>query len=153
MQSQTCTCPCGESTFVIKSKPLIRFYCHCTICQSLYKKPFVDVSALWAGNVELPENHNLHFGKYRLPPALSRGICKSCSSPVVGFLRLAPFVRLAFFPSRSVEDESSLRDSQGHIFYHRCLAESGDALPKFSGYWKSELAVTSMLIGSMLKRS
>lgn len=36
-----------------------------------------------------------------------------------------------------------------HIFYHRRVADAADALPKISGYWASELAVTKAIFRSL----
>jgi len=35
-----------------------------------------------------------------------------------------------------------------HIFYHRRIADEHDSLPKISGYWRSELAVTKMMLAN-----
>jgi hypothetical protein len=70
---------------------------------------------------------------------------------VVGFLRLAPFVQLAFVPSRNVPDQAALPMPGAHIFYHRRIADANDLLPKISGYWRSELAVTRMVFASTFR--
>jgi len=69
---------------------------------------------------------------------------------VIGFLRLAPFLQLAFVPSRNFADPSALPPAGAHIFYHRRVDDVNDSLPKISGYWPSELAVTRAVMGSML---
>ncbi len=148
--NQSCACGCGKSTLNIHGSPISRFFCHCQICQSLYKKAFADVTVFWAGSISLPENHAIEFNRYRLPPALRRGTCPSCKAPVVGFLRLAPFVQLVFVPSQNFAMPSKLPAPQTHIFYHRRVAEVNDGLPKISGYWPSELAVTKMVMGNLL---
>jgi len=71
---QSCACPCGDTTFEVNAKPIARFICHCTICQSLYKRPFADFTVMLAKHVEYDENQNISFGKYRRPPALNRGV-------------------------------------------------------------------------------
>ena len=147
---QSCACACGRSTFRVGGPPVSRFYCHCNICQSVYRQPFADVTAFWAGAVSLPGNHGIWFQRYRLPPALRRGTCPSCNAPVIGFLRLAPFLQLAFVPSRNFADPSALPPAGAHIFYHRRVDDVNDSLPKISGYWPSELAVTRAVMGSML---
>lgn len=147
--SQTCACPCGASRFVVTARPRARFLCHCTICQSVYRKPYADATALWAGEVALPEGHTIQFKKYRLPPALSRGTCSACGAPVVGFLRLAPFVRLAFVPSANYPDQSVLPDPGIHMFYNRRVADINDAIPKHSGYWRSQWAATTLVMSAL----
>ncbi len=149
--NQSCACSCGQSIFAVNGTPAFRLFCHCQICQAIYKQPYADVTAFWAGAISLPEGHPIQFRTYRPPPALRRGICPSCSAPVVGFLRLAPFVQLAFVPSRNVPDQAALPMPGAHIFYHRRIADANDLLPKISGYWRSELAVTRMVFASTFR--
>lgn len=148
---QSCACRCGQSTLRAHGAPALRFFCHCQICQSVYKQPYADVTALWAGAISLPDDHSIQFKRYRRPPALRRGTCPSCSAPVVGFLRLAPFVQLAFVPSGNFSVPAALPLPSVHVFYHRRVADVHDSLPKVSGYWPSEFAVTRMVIVSALR--
>jgi len=150
--NQSCACRCGECRFDLNGVPITRFLCHCTICQSQYKQPFVDVTVFRARAVVLAPGHKIVFRKYRPPPALQRGTCLSCGSPVVGFLRLAPFVRLAFVAAQKIPDHSSLPPPGAHIFYHSRVADQSDSLPKFSGYWPSELAVVKLVLANALRR-
>jgi len=147
--NQSCACPCGQSTFSVSGAPVSRFLCHCQICQSVYKQPFSDVTFFWVGAISLPEDHSIQFQRYRLPPALRRGSCAACSAPVIGFLRLAPFVQLAFVPSQNFSAPAALPSPSAHIFYHRRVSDAHDSLPKVSGYWPSEFAVTRMVMGSI----
>jgi hypothetical protein len=140
---QRCSCPCGASSFDVKTKPLARFHCHCLICQKLYQKPSADFNVMLSHKVTLNDSSNIAFDRYRLPPALRRGTCKKCKHPVIGFLRLAPFIELAFVASSNYHDASELPAPQAHIFYHRRSADINDNLPKHEGYLKSEWAVTA----------
>jgi hypothetical protein len=148
---QSCACPCGKSTFQISARPFARFYCHCTICQSLYKHPFADATMLWARDVALPDGHNILFKKYRSPPAISRGTCGSCGSPVVAFSGFGAS-RLAFVAARNYSNPSVLPESAIHIFYHRRASEAADNLPKYSGYLRSEAAVMSLIVRGIFRR-
>jgi hypothetical protein len=98
--SHTCSCSCGASKVQVAAPPLLRFICHCTICQAVFKRPCADVMVYWAGDVSLQENHAIQFKKYRLPPAVHRGLCSACDSPMLGILRLAPFVSRRFCQNR-----------------------------------------------------
>jgi len=151
--NQPCTCNCGHSRFAINSKPIIRFFCHCTICQTVYRKPYADVTALWARDVLLPASNDINFRKYKYPPALDRGTCQSCGLSVVGFLRLAPFVKIAFIPSANIANQDLLPASSAHIFYHRRTGDIEDTLPKYSGYWSSELAVSKFIFSAIFNRT
>ena len=149
--NQTCACPCGQSKFAVSGTPALRFFCHCQICQSVYQQPYADVTAFWARAISLPDDHSIQFRRYRPPPALRRGTCPSCSAPVVGFLLLAPFVQLAFVPSRNFSVPAALPLPGAHIFYHRRIADAHDSLPKISGYWASEFAVTRMVMANTFR--
>lgn len=130
---------------------LTRFICHCQICQSLYKAPYADVTAFWAGSIKITNGGDLQYRRYRAPPALQRGICLKCGAPVLGYLRLAPLVRLAFVPTKNIRIALALPEPVAHIFYHRRQAEANDTLPKISGYWSSELAVTRLVLQGALR--
>jgi hypothetical protein len=145
-----CACPCGRSKFTVGGKPIARLYCHCRICQALYRQPRADVTIWWRQSVALPEDQPIQFKRYRLPPAISRGTCPSCGLPVVGFLRLAPFVQLAFVPAMNFPRRAGLPRPSAHIFYHRRVKDAADRLPKISGYWPSELFVTKLIVANML---
>ncbi len=148
LTNQSCSCSCGKSTVAITRRPFARFLCHCTICQSIYRAPFADVTVLWSTNVSVPDTHAVQFKKYRTPPALSRGTCASCGLPAVGFLAVAPLVRLAFIPSRNYPESYALPPAALHSFYHSRVADAGDDLPKYSGYWRSQLAVAKLILGT-----
>ena len=149
--NQSCACRCGRTTFLVNGTPALRVLCHCEICQSVYGQPYADVTVFWAGAIVLPEDHSIQFRKHRWPPALRRGTCPTCGAPAVGFLRLAPFVQLAFVPSANFPDPAALPAPGVHIFYHRRVADAPDSVPKFSGYWPSELAVTRMVLANTLR--
>jgi hypothetical protein len=145
-----CTCQCGQSKFTVTGRPLARLYCHCEICQALYRQARADVT-IWLGHsVQLAENQRVEFKRYRLPPAINRGTCVSCGLPVVGFLRLAPFVQLAFVPAMNFPRGAALPRPSAHIFYHRRVKDARDRLPKISGYWPSELYATKLVLTGML---
>ena len=143
---RVCACSCNATRFEVTGNPLTRFYCHCQICQFLYREPFADVTAWWGSGVTLPTTHPVRFRRYRAPPALRRGICSACGQPAVGFMAILPFMTLAFIPARNFVDRSALPPAAAHIFYHRRVRDVADDLPKHSGYWVSELAVARLVI-------
>jgi hypothetical protein len=146
---QDCSCLCGASRFTVKGGAIGRFFCHCTICQKIYRKPFSDVTYFWAEAVALPGDQPVEFRRYRPPPAVRRGICAKCRNPVVGFLTMVPGVRLAFVPSQNFPEPAELPAPDRHIFYHRRVAEISDSVPKLSGYWPSEAHIIGMVLGKL----
>lgn len=145
-----CACQCGRTTFTVSGRPLARLYCHCQICQALYRQPRADVTVWWRGSVELADDQRVQFKRYRLPPAINRGTCPSCGMPVVGFLRLAPFVQLAFVAAMNFPRRAALPRPSAHIFYHRRVKDVRDRLPKIGGYWPSELYATRLVLTGMV---
>ena len=148
---QACSCRCGASRFMVSGEPIGRFFCHCTICQAFNSRPFADVAAFFARAVTMPQDSAVAFRRYRPPPAVDRGSCPTCGGPVVAFMALGPLKFFAFVPSQNFERPSELPESSLHIFYDRRVAEVTDTLPKVSGYWSSETAVSRMLFGGMFR--
>jgi len=146
---QTCSCRCGASRFAISGEPIGRLYCHCTICQAFNGRPYADVTVFPARAVALPDSSAVAFRHYRPPPAIDRGSCPACGGPVVAFMALGPLKMLAFVPSQNFERPSELPEPSLHIFYHRRVADATDSLPKVSGYWASEMAVSRLIFGGM----
>lgn len=146
-----CRCACGAAEAQVMGESLARFYCHCTICQSLYKQPYADVTVWRAESITLSDSSDVLFKRYRSPPAIQRGTCTNCGNPVVAFLQLAPFVRLGFVPARNFAQGTDLVPSSMHIFYHRKTAEVEDALPKVDGYFASQFAVLKLLLRALAR--
>lgn len=146
-----CACPCGKQTFEIQGSPVMRFLCHCEICQRVYRKPFADVVAVKASQVKKPLSDGILFAKHRSYPNVNRGVCVACNKPVVGFMPVAPFFGLSFIPAANFSDQSVLPPPSMHTFYHRRTQDVDDSISKVSGYWKSQLAVTQQFMSRLLK--
>ena len=69
---------------------------------------------------------------------------------VVGFLRIAPFVQLAFIPAMNFPRRAALPRPTAHIFYHRRVKDVRDRLPKISGYWPSELYASRLVLAGIV---
>ena len=59
--NQDCACLCGASRFRVAGNPIGRFFCHCTICQKVYGKPFADVAYFRADAVAPPVGQPVEF--------------------------------------------------------------------------------------------
>jgi hypothetical protein len=128
----------------------VRFICHCTICQTVYRKPFADIVAVKASQIATPIDRSVQVKKYKSPPALDRGVCSSCSNPVVAFLPLMPFFGLAFVPSANFPSGTRLPEPSEHVFYEKRVADVDDAIHKVSGFWPSQWGVTSRFFSGLL---
>jgi hypothetical protein len=151
MINQECACRCGASRFAVAGTPIGRFLCHCTICQKAYGKPFADVTYFWGGSVTLADNQPVEFHRLRAPPALRRGKCMRCSSPVASFLGRVPMA-LVFVPSQNFLRPAELPAPDCHIFYDRRVADVADSVPKLDGYWASEAHVTRSILAGLFGR-
>jgi len=143
--STTCSCSCGKSSVTITSHPFARFICHCTICQSVYRAPFGDITMSWKKNIKLEDTHNINFKTYFKPPVVTRGTCASCGLPVVGFMTIAPLMTIAFIPNQNFPKSYARPDPSLHIFYNSRTSDVDDLLPKYNGYWRSELAMVKLI--------
>jgi hypothetical protein len=149
--NQHCACVCGASHFRVAGDPIGRFFCHCTICREIYRKPFADVTYFWAGSVTLPPNQPIEFRRYRTPPAMRRGTCAKCDNPVLSLLGRG--LALAFVPSQNFPRPGELPAPDRHIFYDRRVADISDNIPKISGYWASEVHVTQSILAGLFART
>ena len=91
-----------------------------------------------------------HRGMVVCAPA---GLRAACGAPVVGFMALGPLKMFAFVRSQNFERPSELPEPSLHIFYHRRVADATDAVPKVSGYWASEMAVSRMAVAEPRQQS
>jgi hypothetical protein len=145
------SCNCGAARFSISGKPLVRFFCHCTICQEFNKADYADVTAFFAKDVVLDRKESVEFRVYQQPPLLKRGKCVSCGRPAVEGLTIPLFPRLTVVPSGNIEESASLPDPAFHMFYHRRKADMADRLPKHSGYFNSQFWLVAGLMRAMLR--
>lgn len=140
-------CPCGEARIRIDHLPRLRFFCHCTICQQVYKRDYSDVTVMLAKHVHVSNDANISFGQYKAPPALDRGTCKSCDHPVVGFLKAPGMPRLAFIPAAVLPGGPKMPQPQRHIHYGTRIKDVADNLPKT----ESEVMSNLVLMPSILR--
>lgn len=135
------SCACGASKAKVGKLPRHRFYCHCTICQELYQKPFADVTIVRANAVDVTTPDTLTFKKYKAPPALDRGVCNHCKKPLVGFLSMPLMPKLAFVPAMNFAAGTKLPAATMHIYYKSRTSDCEDDLRKVAGAVASQLAV------------
>jgi len=106
------------------------------------------VTVVKLSSVTLPDDESIEFKKYRSFPAINRGTCPQCASPIVA-LAGSGDKGLAFIASSNYKDAQVLPPSAMHLFYNRSVAEINDDLPKYRGYFRSQLAAFR-LIGKKL---
>ncbi len=144
-------CQCGDTQFTIRGKPIVRTFCHCTICQEFNSAAYGDVTIFLSKDVSLHNNENVSFSKYKAPPAVQRGKCKSCNTPAIEFFDLPLFPSLTIIPSKNIPAGSFLPEASCHIFYHRRVSNISDDIPKYSGYIRSQVALSAKLLPSIIR--
>ncbi|MDQ2091939.1 GFA family protein [Marimonas arenosa] len=144
-------CTCGKSHIELRHLPSFRFFCHCTICQRVYGKPYSDVAATHMRNVTLPAQHATRFGKYKRFMALDRGLCGECGEPVVGFMRYLPGVPLAMVPVANLGEQGASIMPRMHIYYGTRQRDIDDDLPKYEGALRSITACIAPFLASCAK--
>lgn len=145
-QALSCQCLCGQTQVAVAKPPMLRFHCHCTICQDLYKQPFSDVTVMWAKDATLTQGEQVAYKRPGL--LLKRGVCIQCEQPIFATMTLFPGVKLAFVPANRYDDQVRLPQVTAHIFYHRRQSDSDDGLLKVKGFMKSELAISWLIVKS-----
>lgn len=143
------SCSCQHNKLVLNGPVIMRFICHCLICQNVYKAPYADVVVAWKNDVVTTELQAIEFKKFRMPPAVNRGICTLCQKPVFGYLRSYVKHDHAFIPAQNFKDPSSLPKPCLHEFYHRAVSPIEDGLPKYYGYVHSMFGLSKALIKSL----
>jgi hypothetical protein len=145
-QTLSCHCQCGQTQVSVLKPPMLRFHCHCTICQDLYKKPFSDVTVMWAKDAKLIKGDQVEYKRPGL--LLKRGVCTQCGQPIFATMTLFPWVKLAFVPGNRYDSQAELPHAMAHIFYHRHQSEVDDGLLKVRGFIKSELMISWLIVKS-----
>lgn len=149
---QECQCQCGDTKFSVHSEPIMRIFCHCTICQEFNEEAFSDVCIFLSKDVQLADKQKVNFKKYKSPPALQRGKCCTCNKPVIEFFNLPLLPSLTIIPSENIPSGNFLLEPSTHIFYHRRVTEINDSLPKYSGFMKSQMALSAQLLSGIFRR-
>jgi len=94
------------------------------------------------------EAAGIAFKTYRPPPNAGRGVCVRCRKPVLEHFGFWP-LELTFIPSANFEAGTALPPARMHIFYDRRVADVADALPRYHGYLRSQLAIGAMVLGAL----
>jgi hypothetical protein len=146
-------CSCGDVNFTVKGKPLLRAFCHCTICQAYNEAPYADITLFRSSDVIMPQEGSVAFNSSVFPPIVHRGKCVSCGKAAIEYLRLFPMPKIIIVPSNNIDDKAFIPDASFHIFYDKRISDIEDNLPKYNGYLKSEFAFGHQLIASLLRKS
>lgn len=153
LKTTKCSCECGSVSYSVPDKPLLRMYCHCTICQKFNDAAFGDIFVYRASDIEKPEATLVKFDTYRPPPNVQRGKCASCARPAIEVLEMPLLPSLILVPGNMQKDNGTLPKAKGHVFYESRLEDMQDDLAKHSGYLKSQLVFGKHLLMALAGRA
>ncbi|MEL6238135.1 MAG: GFA family protein [Pseudomonadota bacterium] len=145
------TCSCGGCRVKLNKTPQQRFFCHCTICQKVYDKPFADATITLARNAEVLTPDTITYTRHKAPPVLDRGTCQECNDPVVGFLKMPALPKLAFMPVAVLPNLAALPAASRHIHYATRISDIRDDLPKADGELASFVALIPDIVRVIAK--
>lgn len=151
-QKNVCSCACGNVSYQVPSQPLLRVYCHCSICQNFNNAPYGDILVYRAAEIDAPDKTLVKFDTYRPPPNVQRGKCISCLSPAIELLNMSFFPKLIIVPASMHNPSKDLIAAKAHVFYEGRRENAEDDLPKYSGYLKSQLAFGRYLLPALISR-
>lgn len=146
-------CACGNTRFSARGAPLLRFFCHCSLCQRFNQAAFADVCVFGSAQVEPPAEGQVRFARYRPPPNVHRGRCSHCQAAVLERFEMPLLPSLVMVPSAIFQAPQQIPDAAAHLFYESRLSDASDGLPRFEGYWSSQLGFGRLLLGAMRERS
>ena len=120
------SCDCGQAKARFSVKPRVRFRCHCTKCQSVYKSAYADALVFRRGQVQIADKDKIKWVHTARPSPLIRGLCKTCDGPVLAHF----FGTLSMIPALSVS-ELELPTVNCDIYYRTRTQDINDGVPKY----------------------
>lgn len=135
----SCQCPCGTTCMEVRGEPILRFYCHCTICQKQYDAPCVDVTLLKLKDLKLPADQAVSYARHKRFGAVDRGRCTKCDKPIVATIGEGE-KGYAFVAARNYLNPAALPPAEMHVFYGTRVDDIEDGLPKYKNAITSRFA-------------
>ncbi len=145
-------CSCGETTFSLAQAPRHRMFCHCGICQQVYRRAYADVTINRWSDVTDATVEMIAFKRHKTRWALRRGTCKRCGDPVMAQLNYLPGINLALIPARVLDGVEDTLTPLQHIYYGNRVDHVNDGLPKFEGALRSTLACIAPFLAAQRGR-
>ena len=143
------SCSCYSNTYTINHEPIVRFVCHCTICQDYTGKAYNDVTVLLKSDLSELNIDKTRFRRWKMPPNISRGLCKYCHKPSI---EMAVGGNLVLVPTDNYPNPDALPEPSMHLFYNRRVNDIDDGLPKYEGFVQSQTMASKALAQGLYKR-
>lgn len=145
----TAQCSCGRVSYKLTGPAATRILCHCTYCQAFNNAAYGDVIIYNAKHVEYDKSNPVEFTTYSKPPAVQRGKCKHCGDATIEFFNVPLGPKMVMVPAVMLNKPTT--EPAFHMYYHRRVANIKDALPKYSGWIKNQLA-SLRLVKAVLRK-
>ena len=140
------SCGCGATQFTARAA-LFRVICHCTICQRFNQAPYADILVFRRDDLLIDSLDTIAFDTYKPPPNVNRGVCNTCAKPALELFEPRFLPKLAMIPGAVHQlAPADTPAVSAHIFYDKRVADVDDELPKFSGFFRSQMAFMRMLM-------
>lgn len=131
------SCSCGQAGAILSVAPRVRFRCHCTKCQSVYRAPFGDGLVSLRNQAKPIDPDKIEWiHTIRFSP-LSRGLCKACGDPVLAHL----YGIFSIVPARTAIG-LEIPSVDCDIYYSTRAEDQNDDVPKHFGALKTYLGLT-----------
>lgn len=147
-----CHCACGQASFEVHGTPLLRAFCHCTICQAFNAAPFSDITLFRRRDVRMPDANTVSYRNYASPAMVYRGKCVKCESPAVEYIDFALMPDIVIVPTANIVEPTYVPQPALHIFYDTRVADVDDGLPKHQGFLTSQGAFGWHLLKALVRR-
>ena len=145
MKKITTSCDCGKANARFSVMPKVRFRCHCTKCQSVYKSAYADALVFRRGQVQIADKEQIKWIRTARPSPLIRGLCKTCDEPVLAHF----YGALSMVPARSVS-ELELPPIDCDVYYRTRSGDINDGVPKYEGALATYAGLTMPFLGVLL---
>lgn len=143
------SCSCGASQLLVSGPPLLRFICHCTICQRFNGAPEADMVLYRGEHARLAEEATVDFTRFKRLLAVDRGACRACGDPTIETLTLPVFPALVFVPAARVAAQPDLPAASMRVFYDSRVTDANDDLPRHEGFVASQSAFLRSLMRAL----
>ena len=135
-------CECGHASVSLNAIPRVRFRCHCTKCQSVYRAPYADAMFLRRGQAKLLDNDTIEWVNTKQPSPLVRGICRKCKDPILAHF----FGITSIVPTKAVTTHNVPKVTCD-IYYKTRVADIDDNLPKYNSAFMSYVGLSLPILG------
>ncbi|MEY1554754.1 GFA family protein [Yoonia sp. R2331] len=139
-------------TLTLAQAPRHRMFCHCGICQTVYRRAYSDFTISPWAHVSDANWDMIAFKRHKARFAVRRGTCKKCGDPVLAQLNYLPGINLALIPARVLDGVEDRLIPLQHVYYKSRVDDVADDLPKYEGALRSNIACLKPFFAAQMGR-